>query len=67
MAKIEVYRVKDGVKVWVPEHWMEHSELKKPFRKTPQTKAADNSANTSSDSAASASTTRNTTAASSGK
>lgn len=66
MAFITVYQVKDGKKRDVPEHWMEHPELKKGFRKTPQTKASE--ADNSSEGAASTSTnTRNTTAASSGK
>jgi hypothetical protein len=60
MAKIEVYRADNGKKVWVPEHWMDDSELKKPFRKTPQTKAAE--ASNSSESADSGSSTTTTTA-----
>jgi hypothetical protein len=41
MPQIDVYRKRDGKKVRVPAHWMEHRVLSKPFRKTPLQKAAD--------------------------
>lgn len=39
MAKIKVYRKDTGEIVRVPEHWMGHPVLSKPFRKTPTQKA----------------------------
>jgi hypothetical protein len=63
-AFITVYQVKDGKKRDVPAHWMEHPELKKGFRKTPLTKAAE--ANQSSEGADSASTSTTTSTASRG-
>lgn len=41
MAKVNVYRKSDGKKVLVPEHWIGHPVLGKPFRKTPLQRAAD--------------------------
>lgn len=32
MAKVQVARASDGKKVWVPEHWLDHPTLGKPFR-----------------------------------
>lgn len=42
MAFIDAYRKDTGEKVRIPEHWIGHPELGKPFRKTPQQKARDN-------------------------
>jgi hypothetical protein len=54
MAKITAYRKDNGEEVRIPEHFLDHPELGKPFRKTkPQaqpsggastTKAADGAA-----------------------
>lgn len=42
MAFLTVYRKDNGEKVQVPEHWMDHKTLSKPFRKTPpSTKTAE--------------------------
>lgn len=41
MAKIKVYRKDTGELTWVPEHFMDHPVLSKPFRKTPTQKARD--------------------------
>ena len=30
-----VYRKDNGERVQVPDHWMDHKTLSKPFRKTP--------------------------------
>jgi len=37
MAKVTVYRKDTGERVQVPEHWVGHKTLGKPFRKTPPT------------------------------
>lgn len=37
--QIKVYRKDTGEIVRVPEHWMEHPILSKPFSKTPSQKA----------------------------
>ncbi|PYG00162.1 hypothetical protein SAMN05216184_104101 [Georgenia satyanarayanai] len=34
-SKVLVYRKDTGARVSVPEAWMEHPRLSKPFRKTP--------------------------------
>lgn len=47
MALIDAYRKDTGEKVRVPEHWIDHPTLGKPFRKTPQQKARDTEADTS--------------------
>lgn len=39
--KIAAYRVDNGAKVWIPEHWLTHPKLGRQFRKTPRQKAAD--------------------------
>lgn len=41
MAKVAAYRKDTGEKVYVPEHWIGHPRLGKPFNKTPRQKAAD--------------------------
>ena len=41
MAKTKVYVKESGEIVYVPEHWMDHPSLSKPFRKTPSQRAAD--------------------------
>ena len=41
MAKVKVYRKDTGEMSWVPEHWMEHPLLSKPFRKTPTQKRSE--------------------------
>jgi len=38
MAHTTAYRSRDGKKVRIPEHWLGHKVLGKPFRKTPPTK-----------------------------
>ena len=50
-SKINVYRVRDGVKVEVPAHWMDNPHLSKHFRKTPKTKASESADSGSSTSA----------------
>lgn len=47
MAKIKVYRKDTGAIVRVPEHWMDHPVLSKPFRKTPTQKAREEAQQTS--------------------
>jgi hypothetical protein len=44
MAKVQVYRKDTGEKVWVPEHYLDHPTLGKPFRKTPTQKSRDSEA-----------------------
>lgn len=44
MSKIKVYRKDTGALVWVPQHFMDHPVLSKPFRKTPTQRAADSAA-----------------------
>lgn len=39
--KIAAYRVDNGAKVHIPEHWLSHPKLGRQFRKTPRQKAAD--------------------------
>lgn len=34
MALVTAYRKRDGKKVRIPEHWLGHKVLGKPFRKT---------------------------------
>ena len=41
MAKIWAYRTDTGEKVQIPEHFLDHPTLGKPFRKTPSQKAKD--------------------------
>lgn len=38
--KIRAYRVSNGQKVWIPEHWLGHPVLGAPFRETPSSRAA---------------------------
>lgn len=33
--KVAVFRKDTGQRVWIPEHWVGHPTLGKPFRKTP--------------------------------
>lgn len=40
MALITAYRSSDGTKVRIPEHWLGHKVLGRPFRKTKPTKNA---------------------------
>jgi len=47
MATVNVYRKDTGEKVRVPEHWMDHPTLSKPFRKTPMQRARDEAQQTS--------------------
>jgi len=37
MAPVPAYRKSDGKKVYIPEHWLGHPTLGKPFRKSPKT------------------------------
>jgi len=37
MAHVTAYRVRDGKKVRVPEHWLEHEVFGRQFRKTKPT------------------------------
>jgi hypothetical protein len=46
MALIEVYRTDTGAKVRIPEHWISHPKLGKPFRKTPLQKASEKATST---------------------
>jgi len=39
--KIAAYRVDNGEKVHIPEHWLSHPRIGRQFRKTPRQKAAD--------------------------
>lgn len=41
MAKVKAYRKDTGEIVRVPEHWIGHPTLGKPFRKTPSQKSRD--------------------------
>lgn len=41
MAQVRAYRKDTGEKVWIPEHFLDHPVLSKPFRKTPTQKARD--------------------------
>ena len=41
MALVQAYRRRDGVKVWIPEHWLGHPVLGGPFAKTSSQKARD--------------------------
>jgi hypothetical protein len=47
MAKTRVYRKDTGEIVHVPEHFMDHPVLSKPFRKTPKQRARDEAQQTS--------------------
>lgn len=47
MALIQVYRSQTGERVTIPEHWLDHPELGKGFRKT-KPPAAQVEANTTS-------------------
>jgi len=38
MALVDAYRSRDGKKVRIPEHWLGHKVLGRPFRKTPKPK-----------------------------
>ena len=60
MAKIKVYRKDNGEIVHVPEHWMDHPTLSKPFRKTPSQRAAE-TAQTSTSRTGGAANSTNTT------
>lgn len=60
MALINAYRRDTGEKVLIPERWIGHRVLGKPFRKTPLQRAADDAATTTSADAA-ATTTRKST------
>lgn len=40
MGMVPAYRKDTGEKVYVPEHWLDHRTLGKPFRKTPKTPPA---------------------------
>ena len=44
MAIIDAYRTDTGEKVRIPEHWIGHPKLGKPFRKTPLQKASEKAA-----------------------
>ena len=46
MAHTTAYRSRDGKKVRIPEHWLGHKVLGKPFRKTPPNKTVDTPAAT---------------------
>ena len=37
MAHVPAYRKDTGEKVYIPEHWVGHPKLGKPFRKSPKT------------------------------
>lgn len=41
MAQIDAYRKDTGEKVRIPEHWIGHPTLGKPFSKTPAQRARD--------------------------
>jgi hypothetical protein len=41
VAQINAYRKDTGEKVVIPEHWLDHDVLSKPFNKTPRQRAAD--------------------------
>lgn len=60
MAKIKVYRKDNGDIVRVPEHWMDHPTLSKPFRKTPSQKARETAPQTSTSRTGEAANTPNT-------
>lgn len=49
MALTEVYSKATGKKVRVPEHWLDHEVFGQQFRKTPLSRAAEKSAESSVD------------------
>lgn len=58
MALIAAYRKDNGTKVHIPEHWLDHPVLGKPFSKTPRQKAEDQAAEAAPSTPATGDTTK---------